>query len=144
MTRKKSNMQIRTHHRSKRNRATMSGRTSHWTVHSKRKKKKVFFMMYNSGNTRPLFIEWTQAPLLRKKTYLCRGESRPSTAKWDRKPLYVKFGKYRFFMVNKLNRFEVVWYGKSVVDELRRKKVSMLLLPYNCQNTLRNVLMLAW
>ena len=24
-------------------------------------------MMYNSGNTKPLFIEWTQAPLLQKK-----------------------------------------------------------------------------
>ena len=49
-------MQIRTHHRSKWNRATMSGRTSHWTVDSKRKKKG-FFMMDNSGNTKLLFIE---------------------------------------------------------------------------------------
>ena len=27
-------------------------------------------MMYNSGNTKPLFIEWTQAPLLQKKKTL--------------------------------------------------------------------------
>ena len=33
----------------------------------KKKEKEGFFMMYNSGNTKPLFIEWTQAPLLHKK-----------------------------------------------------------------------------
>jgi len=34
----------------------------------KKKEKEGFFMMYNSGNAEPWFIEWTQAPLLKKIT----------------------------------------------------------------------------